>query len=192
MGSKEAFENVQQGYRMPKPDTCPSEIYDVILSCWSTNPPSRPSFDFLNTFLHDWQSPSWPKCSLSPDCCALLFCYKTCFPNVVIFGFWASLGGNSLSDLTQGGVSFYRRGGIDKMWAWLNILVTMPTSICCNVFRVTLFHGWDLANCSKLALTVLPKTVILWGNVPTVEKKNGEAGSPTSSFYGRMCLVQLY
>ncbi|XP_045200038.2 tyrosine-protein kinase SRK2-like isoform X1 [Mercenaria mercenaria] len=58
MGSKEAFENVQQGYRMPKPDSCPSEIYDVILSCWSTNPPSRPSFDFLNTFLHDWQSPS--------------------------------------------------------------------------------------------------------------------------------------
>lgn len=59
MGSKEAFENVQQGYRMPCPDKCPSEIYDVILSCWSTNPPSRPSFDFLNTFLHDRQSPSW-------------------------------------------------------------------------------------------------------------------------------------
>lgn len=58
MGSKEAFEHVQQGYRMPRPETCPSEIYDVILSCWSTNPPSRPSFDFLNTFLHDWHSPS--------------------------------------------------------------------------------------------------------------------------------------
>ena len=59
MGSKEAFENVQHGYRMPQPELCPPEIYDVILTCWSTNPPSRPSFDFLNTFFHDWQSPSW-------------------------------------------------------------------------------------------------------------------------------------
>ncbi|XP_061194878.1 tyrosine-protein kinase SRK2-like [Saccostrea echinata] len=56
MGSKEAFEHVQQGYRMPKPDICPQEVYEVILTCWNSNPPSRPSFDFLNTFLHDYQS----------------------------------------------------------------------------------------------------------------------------------------
>ncbi|XP_052218900.1 tyrosine-protein kinase SRK2-like isoform X2 [Dreissena polymorpha] len=58
MGSREAFENVQQGYRMPKPDMCPTELYDVILSCWSTNAPSRPSFDFLDTFLHDHKTPT--------------------------------------------------------------------------------------------------------------------------------------
>lgn len=55
MGSKEAFELVQKGYRIPKPDICPREVYDVILTCWNFNPPPRPSFDFLNTFLHDYQ-----------------------------------------------------------------------------------------------------------------------------------------
>lgn len=58
MGSKEAFELVQKGYRIPKPDICPREVYDVILSCWNCNPPPRPSFDFLNTFLHDYQPTS--------------------------------------------------------------------------------------------------------------------------------------
>ena len=58
MGSKEAFELVQKGYRIPRPDICPREVYDVILSCWNCNPPPRPSFDFLNTFLHDYQAPS--------------------------------------------------------------------------------------------------------------------------------------
>nr|KAG5691418.1 hypothetical protein BaRGS_016334 [Batillaria attramentaria] len=54
--SKEAFESVQSGYRMPRPEICPAEVYDVILSCWQTNAHSRPSFDFLNTFLHDYET----------------------------------------------------------------------------------------------------------------------------------------
>lgn len=58
MGSKEAFENVQNGYRIPRPQVCPDDVYDVILTCWHRNAASRPSFDFLNTFLHDWQMPS--------------------------------------------------------------------------------------------------------------------------------------
>ncbi|KAJ8310789.1 hypothetical protein KUTeg_012654 [Tegillarca granosa] len=57
-GSKEAFEKVQQGYRIPQPEICPQEVYDVILTCWNTTPPSRPSFDFFNTFLHDYLSAS--------------------------------------------------------------------------------------------------------------------------------------
>ncbi|KAL8574212.1 hypothetical protein ACOMHN_066395 [Nucella lapillus] len=56
MPSKEAFESVQQGYRMLRPDACPPEVYDVILSCWQTNCHSRPSFDFLNTFLNDYET----------------------------------------------------------------------------------------------------------------------------------------
>ncbi|PVD18616.1 hypothetical protein C0Q70_21166 [Pomacea canaliculata] len=56
MPSKEAFESVQNGYRMPRPEMCPAEVYDVILSCWQTNSHSRPSFDFLNTFLHDYET----------------------------------------------------------------------------------------------------------------------------------------
>ncbi|XP_013080981.1 tyrosine-protein kinase SRK2-like isoform X1 [Biomphalaria glabrata] len=54
--SKEAFESVRDGYRMPKPDNCPQEVYDVMLSCWQNNAHSRPSFDFLNTFLNDFES----------------------------------------------------------------------------------------------------------------------------------------
>lgn len=56
MPSKEAFESVQSGYRMPRPEICPPEVYDVILSSWQTNAHSRPSFDFLNTFLHDYET----------------------------------------------------------------------------------------------------------------------------------------
>ncbi|XP_050417881.1 tyrosine-protein kinase SRK2 isoform X2 [Patella vulgata] len=54
MASKESFENVQRGYRIPRPENCPPEVYDVICTCWQTNAHSRPSFDFLNTFLHDY------------------------------------------------------------------------------------------------------------------------------------------
>ncbi|XP_029633166.1 tyrosine-protein kinase SRK2 isoform X4 [Octopus sinensis] len=58
MGSKEAFEKVQSGYRMPCPQYCPAEIYNVALTCWNINAPRRPSFDFLNSFLHDCHSTS--------------------------------------------------------------------------------------------------------------------------------------
>jgi len=54
--SKEAFESVQDGYRMEKPELCPQEVYDVMLMCWQQNAHARPSFDFLNTFLHDFES----------------------------------------------------------------------------------------------------------------------------------------
>ncbi|RUS84391.1 hypothetical protein EGW08_007853 [Elysia chlorotica] len=54
--SMEAFESVQDGYRMEKPDICPPEVYTVMLSCWQSNAHSRPCFDFLNTFLHDFES----------------------------------------------------------------------------------------------------------------------------------------
>ncbi|CAG5135274.1 unnamed protein product, partial [Candidula unifasciata] len=54
--SKEAFENLRDGYRMSKPLGCPQEVYDVMLMCWQNCPHSRPSFDFLNTFLHDFES----------------------------------------------------------------------------------------------------------------------------------------
>ncbi|ESO98879.1 hypothetical protein LOTGIDRAFT_213681 [Lottia gigantea] len=52
--SKESFEKVQRGYRIPRPDNCPTEVYDVICNCWQTNSHSRPTFDYLNTFLHDY------------------------------------------------------------------------------------------------------------------------------------------
>lgn len=54
--SWEAFECVKDGYRMERPDICPQAVYDVMLNCWQIDAHSRPSFDFLNTFLHDFES----------------------------------------------------------------------------------------------------------------------------------------
>ncbi|XP_064615394.1 tyrosine-protein kinase SRK3-like [Liolophura sinensis] len=54
--SKQAFEKIQAGYRMPRPELCPPAVYEVILTCWNITAPSRPSFDFLHTFLQDAHS----------------------------------------------------------------------------------------------------------------------------------------
>ena len=32
------------GYRLPKPDECPDDIYNLIKECWSKDPDSRPTF----------------------------------------------------------------------------------------------------------------------------------------------------
>lgn len=58
MTSKEAFDAVQVGYRMPKPNTsrmvCPDAYYAIMLKCWSRNPDDRPTFQFLYTFFDDY------------------------------------------------------------------------------------------------------------------------------------------
>ncbi|XP_055298871.1 vascular endothelial growth factor receptor 1-like isoform X14 [Sitodiplosis mosellana] len=38
---------LKDGYRMEKPDFATQDIYDIMLSCWCTNPESRPLFDDL-------------------------------------------------------------------------------------------------------------------------------------------------
>jgi len=41
----ETFQKIQSGYRLPKPEYCPQEVYDLMLRCWSKNPDSRPNFE---------------------------------------------------------------------------------------------------------------------------------------------------
>ena len=38
------MEELQKGYRLPAPDSCPSVIYNLMLRCWDKDPEHRPSF----------------------------------------------------------------------------------------------------------------------------------------------------
>lgn len=44
---------LMNGYRMEKPPFATQKIYDVMLSCWFTNPESRPLFEKLATTIGD-------------------------------------------------------------------------------------------------------------------------------------------
>uniref|UniRef100_A0AAQ5YBC9 Tyrosine-protein kinase n=1 Tax=Amphiprion ocellaris TaxID=80972 RepID=A0AAQ5YBC9_AMPOC len=41
-------------YRMPCPDGCPQELYDVMMMCWRQKPEDRPTFEFLQNLLNDF------------------------------------------------------------------------------------------------------------------------------------------
>lgn len=45
---------VQRGYRMQCPDNCPSELYEIMTSCWKAKPEERPTFDFMQSVLEDY------------------------------------------------------------------------------------------------------------------------------------------
>ncbi|KAE9555743.1 hypothetical protein FO519_001095 [Halicephalobus sp. NKZ332] len=51
----QVLEQVNQGYRMPKPQRCPENVYyDVILKCWEKNSDKRPTFVFLFSYFDDY------------------------------------------------------------------------------------------------------------------------------------------
>ncbi|GFS10415.1 tyrosine kinase receptor Cad96Ca [Elysia marginata] len=53
MGPHEVMESVQTGFRMPKPQHCSSELYEVLLRCWHTIPEERPSYqEILEVLSH--------------------------------------------------------------------------------------------------------------------------------------------
>lgn len=45
---------MERGYRMPCPESCPGELYGVILKCWRSNPEERPTFEYLQSVLEDF------------------------------------------------------------------------------------------------------------------------------------------
>uniref|UniRef100_A0A3B4B9U6 Tyrosine-protein kinase n=1 Tax=Periophthalmus magnuspinnatus TaxID=409849 RepID=A0A3B4B9U6_9GOBI len=49
-----ALSLIQRGYRMPQPVNCPSELYNIMLSCWKDKPQDRPTFDYLQSILDDF------------------------------------------------------------------------------------------------------------------------------------------
>ncbi|XP_038065888.1 fibroblast growth factor receptor 4-like isoform X2 [Patiria miniata] len=51
MSSKRLIKELQRGYRMPRPDHCSGDVYDMMIDCWRENPASRPTFENLRNRL---------------------------------------------------------------------------------------------------------------------------------------------
>uniref|UniRef100_A0A8C1K0Z8 Tyrosine-protein kinase n=1 Tax=Cyprinus carpio TaxID=7962 RepID=A0A8C1K0Z8_CYPCA len=54
MTNPEVIRNLDRDYRMPCPDGCPEELYDIMLKCWKERPEDRPTFDHLQDILNDF------------------------------------------------------------------------------------------------------------------------------------------
>ncbi|XP_077076945.1 tyrosine-protein kinase Blk isoform X2 [Siphateles boraxobius] len=54
MTNPEVIRNLDKSYRMPCPDGCPEELYDIMLNCWKERPEDRPTFDHLQDTLNDF------------------------------------------------------------------------------------------------------------------------------------------
>lgn len=43
----------QGGERLPQPDHCPVDVYQLMLQCWAHKPADRPTFEALKDFLSE-------------------------------------------------------------------------------------------------------------------------------------------
>ncbi|KAK5857154.1 hypothetical protein PBY51_010417 [Eleginops maclovinus] len=54
MSNPEVIQNLERGYRMPRPENCPEGLYNVMCLCWGENPEDRPTFEYLRSVLEDF------------------------------------------------------------------------------------------------------------------------------------------
>ena len=54
MANREVLDQIERGYRHPKPKDCPDELYELMKQCWDKDPQNRPTFDYLHGFLDDF------------------------------------------------------------------------------------------------------------------------------------------
>ncbi|XP_058471153.1 tyrosine-protein kinase Lck isoform X1 [Solea solea] len=54
MSNPEVIQNLERGYRMPKPDNCSDGLYNVMDECWKESPEDRPTFEYLRSVLEDF------------------------------------------------------------------------------------------------------------------------------------------
>ncbi|KAF6716086.1 Tyrosine-protein kinase HCK [Oryzias melastigma] len=54
MTNPEVVMSLDKAYRMPRPDDCPVELYDIMMMCWRQRPEERPTFEFLQNILNDF------------------------------------------------------------------------------------------------------------------------------------------
>ncbi|XP_033641699.1 uncharacterized protein LOC117301803 [Asterias rubens] len=52
MSAKTMIKELQNGYRMPKPNHCQDELYQVMLKCWKEDPDVRPPFRIISHTLN--------------------------------------------------------------------------------------------------------------------------------------------
>ncbi|XP_057198269.1 tyrosine-protein kinase Lyn-like [Triplophysa rosa] len=56
LSNREVIARVQRGYRMQRPEHCSKELYDVMLSCWKAKPEERPTFEYMQSVLEDFNT----------------------------------------------------------------------------------------------------------------------------------------
>ncbi|KAI9537530.1 hypothetical protein NQZ68_023775 [Dissostichus eleginoides] len=54
MSNPEVIQNLDRGYRMPRPENCPEGLFNVMGLCWGENPEDRPTFEYLRSVLEDF------------------------------------------------------------------------------------------------------------------------------------------
>ncbi|XP_012233524.1 tyrosine-protein kinase Src42A isoform X1 [Linepithema humile] len=54
MTNAEVLHQVEHGYRMPCPPSCPDTLYNIMLECWNKDPMKRPTFETLQWKLEDF------------------------------------------------------------------------------------------------------------------------------------------
>ncbi|KAF6775025.1 hypothetical protein AHF37_04260 [Paragonimus kellicotti] len=54
MDNAETLQQVDRGYRMPRPSNCPQPVYEVMLKTWDSNPDQRPTFESLCVYFEDY------------------------------------------------------------------------------------------------------------------------------------------
>ncbi|XP_071000343.1 tyrosine-protein kinase Lck-like [Oncorhynchus clarkii lewisi] len=50
----DVIRNLDRCYRMPCPEGCPEELYDLMMTCWKERPEERPTFEHLQETLNDF------------------------------------------------------------------------------------------------------------------------------------------
>ncbi|CAM5095260.1 unnamed protein product [Natator depressus] len=54
MSNPEVIRALERGYRMPRTENCPEELYDIMMRCWKTKPEDRPTFEYTQSVLEDF------------------------------------------------------------------------------------------------------------------------------------------
>lgn len=54
MTNPEVIRSLEKDYRMQRLESCPPELYEIMLECWKKKPEERPTFDYLQSVLEDF------------------------------------------------------------------------------------------------------------------------------------------